>query len=60
VDRFATQAEIKAAYRKMAKIWHPDKPGNDPSFRGEMMKKIIEAYNILSDLVKRSRYDDSL
>ena len=60
VDRFATQAEIKTAYRKMAKKWHPDKHGNDPTFRDEMMKKINETYEILSDPVKRHKYDDSL
>ena len=60
VNRFATQAEIKAAYRKMAKKWHPDKHGNDPTFRDEMMKKINEAYEILSDPVNRHKYDASL
>ena len=60
MDRFATQAEIKAAYRKMAKKWHQDKHGNDPTFRDEMMKKINEANEILSDQVKRRKYDNSL
>ena len=57
VDRFATQAEIKAAYREKSKKWHPDKNPDNPNFATEMMKKINEAYETLSDSVKRGKYD---
>ena len=57
VDRFATLAEIKAAYRKMALRWHPDKNADDTNFRDEMMKKINKVYETLSDPVKRAKYD---
>ena len=60
VSRDATQAEIKAAYRKLAKKWHPDKHQDDKNFQDEMMKKINEANEILSDPVKRRKYDNSL
>ena len=60
VSKDATQAEIKAAYRKLAKKWHPDKHQDDKNFQDEMMKKINEANEILSDPVKRRKYDDSL
>ena len=49
----ATQAEIKAAYRRLAKQFHPDKnPGAEEKF-----KLIKEAYETLIDEVKRSKYD---
>lgn len=49
----ATNAEIKAAYRRMAKLFHPDKnPGAEEKF-----KIIKEAYETLIDSTKRSRYD---
>ncbi len=49
----ATNAEIKAAYRKLAKLFHPDKnPGAEEKFR-----IIKEAYETLSDEVSRNRYD---
>ena len=57
MDRFATLAEIKAAYRKMALRWHPDKNADDTNFRDEMMKKINKVYETLSDPVKRAKYD---
>jgi DnaJ-class molecular chaperone len=53
VDRTATDAEIKKAFRKLAVIYHPDKcGGNDSKF-----KKISEAYDILSDPIKRCQYN---
>jgi curved DNA-binding protein CbpA len=49
----ATNAEIKTAYRKLAKLFHPDKnPGAEDKFR-----IIKEAYEILIDEVSRNRYD---
>ncbi len=49
-------AEIKAAYKKLAKAYHPDKnPGNPEA--EEKFKLINEAYQTLTDYNKRSRYD---
>ena len=55
VDRSATQAEIKKAFRKLAFQYHPDHNHHDES--GERFKEINEAYEVLSDPVKRANYD---
>src|SRR5258708_17669831 len=56
VARNATEAEIKAAYRKHALNHHPDRnPGNKES-EGKF-KEVNNAYQILSDLDKRRLYD---
>ena len=56
VDRKASDKEIKRAYRKLALQHHPDKnPGNKQA--EEKFKEINEAYQVLSDGEKRSRYD---
>lgn len=52
VEKTATEAEIKKAYRKMALKYHPDR-GGDP----EMFKKVALAYETLSDPEKREIYD---
>ncbi len=55
VSRGATQDDLKKAYRRLARQYHPD-VNNDPS-AGERFKEISEAYEILSDDQKRSAYD---
>jgi DnaJ-class molecular chaperone len=53
VERDATPAQIKKAYRKLAVVHHPDKPGGSH----EEFQKIGEAYAVLSDETKRQIYD---
>lgn len=55
VSRDATEAQIKSAYRKAARKYHPD-VNKDPS-AVDKFKDINEAYEVLSDKEKRSRYD---
>lgn len=56
VSRSATDKEIKAAYRKLARLHHPDaNKGNKAS--EEKFKEINEAYEVLKDAAKRRRYD---
>ena len=56
VQRSATDDEIKKAYRKLAKKYHPDLNPDDSSAE-QKFKEVSEAYEILSDKDKRSRYD---
>ena len=55
VERSATDAEIKRAFRKLAQQWHPD-VSTDPAAQ-ERFKEINEAYQVLSDPDRRARYD---
>lgn len=56
IERDASVADIKKAYRKLALQYHPDKnPGNAEA--EEKFKEAAEAYAVLSDSEKRSRYD---
>jgi DnaJ-class molecular chaperone len=56
VARTASEDEIKKAYRKLARKYHPDvNPGDQTA--EEKFKEINEAYEVLSDQEKRNRYD---
>lgn len=56
VSRDASQEEIKKAFRRLARQYHPDlNPGNKEA--EEKFKEINEAYACLSDPVKRANYD---
>jgi molecular chaperone DnaJ len=56
VSRSATELEIKSAYRKLALKHHPDRNPGDKSAE-ERFKEAAEAYSVLQDSEKRSRYD---
>jgi len=56
VERGASTDEIKKAYRKLARKWHPDANPGDKDAE-ERFKEIQEAYSVLSDSDKRKQYD---
>ena len=56
VNKNATSAEIKKAYRKLAMKYHPDHARNDKDAEAKF-KKISEAYAVLNDKEKRKQYD---
>lgn len=58
VSEFSSQAEIKSAYRKLARKWHPDVAGNSDDVISKF-KEINEAYEILSNLARKADYDSA-
>ena len=58
ISRDATKEDIKKAYHKCALKYHPDKNKQDNA--EEMFKKVVEAYEVLSDPYKKQRYDNSV
>jgi curved DNA-binding protein len=57
VARAATEKEVKSAFRKLARQFHPDvNPGNKEA--EARFKEITEAYEVLGDPEKRKKYDD--
>ncbi|XP_072337485.1 dnaJ heat shock protein family (Hsp40) member A3a isoform X2 [Scyliorhinus torazame] len=56
VPRNSTQREIKKAYYQLAKKYHPDTNKDDPKAK-EKFSQVAEAYEVLSDEVKRKQYD---
>jgi hypothetical protein len=59
LEQNATKAEIKAAYRKLALVYHPDKNPGDASAQKKFLE-IANAYRMLNDDLQRARYDRSL
>jgi len=57
VSKTATPAEIKTAFRKLARQFHPD-TAKDKKAAEEKFKEINEAYEVLGDADKRKRYDE--
>ena len=56
IDRGASEADVKKAYRKLAIKYHPDKNPDDSSAESRF-KEAAEAYEVLSDQNKRAKYD---
>jgi DnaJ-class molecular chaperone len=56
VKRDASEADIKKAYRKLAKELHPDRNKDNPAASARF-SKVTQAYDILTDKDKRARYD---
>jgi curved DNA-binding protein len=57
VDRDASEADLKKAFRKLARQYHPDHAARDNPDAEAKFKEINEAYEVLSDPEKRRKYD---
>ncbi|MGA8794896.1 DnaJ domain-containing protein, partial [Candidatus Binatus sp.] len=57
VDRKASGAEIKSAYRKLARKFHPDVNPNNKDAEAKF-KQLNEAYQVIGDADKRKKYDE--
>ncbi|MBA2505329.1 MAG: molecular chaperone DnaJ [Thermoleophilaceae bacterium] len=56
VEKKASQEDIKKAYRKLARRWHPDRNPDDPKAE-DRFKEIQEAYDLVGDPEKRKEFD---
>ena len=56
VNRDASEADVKKAYRKLARQYHPDRNPGDKSAESRF-KEVQEAYDVLSDKTKRAQFD---
>ena len=57
VPKGAAEKDIKSAYRKLARKWHPDQNPDNVKEAEEKFKEISEAYEVLGDSEKRKKYD---
>lgn len=57
VNRNASDDDLKKAYKRLARIWHPDKNPVNKTEAEAKFKRISEAYDVLSDPQKRQIYD---
>ncbi|XP_042404344.1 chaperone protein DnaJ-like [Zingiber officinale] len=64
IRRNASPSDVRAAYRRLALRWHPDRWAKEPAFAASQAKRrfqrIQEAYSVLSDKSKRAMYDAGL
>ena len=60
IERDATAREIKRAYRKLAKRYHPDKNPERTAFAEKMFREVCNAYDTLQDRKRKSDYDRTL
>jgi len=58
LNRYASDADIKRAYRRMARRWHPDV--NQSPHAPTVFSQVLEAFETLSDRIKRAAYDSHL
>ena len=58
VSRSANQDEIRASYKRLVKVWHPDKNPDDLEQATARFKQIQLAFQVLSDSNQRALYDD--
>ena len=57
IPKNAPEKDVKSAYRKLARKWHPDANPDNPKEAEERFKEISEAYEVLGDPEKRKKYD---
>ncbi|MGH7659587.1 MAG: DnaJ C-terminal domain-containing protein [Vulcanimicrobiaceae bacterium] len=57
VPKNAAEKDVKSAYRRLARKWHPDANPNNQKAAEEKFKEIQEAYDVLGDSDKRRKYD---
>ena|SRR5687768_3898059 len=60
IDTNASEDEIRTAYKKLARTYHPDLNPKRPRSAHDRFRQLQEAYDVLSDPISRQQYDQSL
>ena len=60
IDPNASEDEIRTAYKKLARTYHPDLNPKRPRSAHDRFRQLQQAYDVLSDPICRRRYDESL